>query len=470
MSKPIFSSADSVPLHVIVLAAGLGTRMHSDVAKVLQLLAGRPVLHYVLDVARQLEPETIHCVVGHQADSVQQKIADSKIHWVLQPEQKGTGHAVAQAMPDIPDKARVLVLYGDVPLLRKLTLLALLDPALGQTVALLTAVVEQADGLGRIVRGPDAAVRAIVEHRDASPKLREIREINTGVMSAPAGLLRGWLNQLSCENSQGELYLTDCIAMAVRDQITVHSFVATDNTDVLGINSHIELAQAERVYQLRQGQRLLEAGLQLADPARFDLRGQLQHGRDCFIDINVIIEGNVRLGDRVRIGANCIIRNSSMAADVIIQPMSVIEKVEIHRGAQVGPFARIRPGTVLEANSRVGNFVELKNTRLGQGSKASHLSYLGDAGIGQDVNVGAGVITCNYDGQNKHRTEIGDGAFIGSDCQLVAPVKIGVRATIGAGTTLTRDAQAEALTLSRPQLQTLKNWLPPSKRQHKQEK
>ncbi len=469
MEKSI-SGTGSFPLHVVVLAAGLGKRMHSAIAKVLQPLAGRPLLRYVLDLAHSLEPERVHCVVGHQADKVRQEIADPDIHWVVQFAQNGTGHAVAQALPDIPDKARVLVLYGDVPLLQRATLLPLLNPALQQAVTLLTAVVKQPEGLGRILRGPDGAVQAIVEHRDADARVRQIQEINTGVLSAPARRLRDWLTQVVPENSQGEFYLTDCIAMAVRDEVVVQSAIAEDIDDVLGINSRIELALAERVYQRRQANRLLAAGLQLADPARFDLRGQLRHGRDCVVDCNVIFEGRVTLGDRVHIGANCIIRNSTLAAGVSILPMSIVEQAEIHHGAQVGPFARIRPGSVLEANSRVGNFVELKKTRLGQGSKASHLSYLGDTDIGKGVNIGAGVITCNYDGLNKYRTEIGDGAFIGSDCQLVAPVRIGAGATIGAGTTLTDDALADTLTLSRTRQQTIKDWLRPAGRKPKAEK
>jgi len=441
--------------------------MHSEMAKVLQPLAGRPLLHYVLDLARSLQPEQIHCVVGHQAERVREETSGQDICWVLQSEQKGTGHAVAQAMPEIPDEAGVLVLYGDVPLLRQATLLPLLDPALEQKLALLTAVVEQPDGLGRIVRSDDGTIKAIIEHRDANADIRKIREINTGVLSAPADLFRSWLARLAPENNQGELYLTDCIAMAVQDEIPVHSVVVEDNDEILGINSRVELAQAECVYQHRQAQQLMTAGLQLADPARFDLRGQLQHGRDCFIDINVILEGQVILGDHIHIGANCVIRNSTLADNVTVQPMTIIVEAEIHTGAEVGPFARIRPGSVLEADSRVGNFVELKKTRLGKGSKASHLSYLGDTSIGQRVNIGAGVITCNYDGLNKYRTEIGDGAFIGSDCQLVAPVKVGARAVIGAGTTLTRDAPADALTLSRAQQHTRKDWLHPAERQKK---
>jgi len=462
--------ATPVPLHIVVLAAGLGTRMHSAVAKVLQPLAGRPMLHYVLALAQRLQPAAIHCVVGYQASRVEQEISDPAIHWVLQDAQKGTGHAVAQAMPSIPDKARVLVLYGDVPLLQESTLRPLVDPALAQDVALLTAVVEQPNGLGRIERSAEGTVQAIVEDRDASPQQRTIREINTGVLSAPARRLRDWLVQCSPDNSQGEFYLTDCIAMAVQDQVTVQTVMAVDHDEILGINNRIELARAERIYQQRQVHGLLLAGLQLADPARFDLRGHLQHGQDCFIDTNVIIEGGVILGDRVRIGANCIVRNSTLAEDVIIQPMSLVEQAQIHRGAQVGPFARLRPNTVLEEHTRVGNFVEMKNTRLGSGSKANHLSYLGDSDIGKDVNIGAGVITCNYDGLNKYRTEIGDGAFIGSDCQLVAPVRIGAKATIGAGTTLIRDAAADALTLSRPQQQTIQHWLRPALRPSKPEK
>ena len=402
-------------------------------------------------------------IYGHGGEQVQQAIGDPGVEWILQAEQLGTGHAVQQAMPNVADDEIVLVLYGDVPLLDSNTLALLVEHA-DDSLCLLTVHLDDPAGYGRIVRNEHGQVVAIIEHKDATDQQRRITEVNTGILAVNGGRLRGWLEQLENNNAQGEYYLTDIIAMAVADGIPIEVSHPADVNEVLGVNSRRQLAELERVYQLQQAGRLMDQGVSLVDPNRIDIRGRLDCGKDVTLDVNVIIEGNVVLGDNVRIGANCLLKNCELADGVEVLSMSVIEQARIGTGSRIGPFARIRPGTELAANTHIGNFVELKNSQVGEGTKINHLSYIGDTGIGAHSNVGAGVITCNYDGANKHRTEIGDDTFIGSDSQLVAPVKIGDGATIGAGTTLTGDAPAGDLTLSRIKQKTIKGWKRPTKK------
>ncbi len=439
--------------------------MHSDLPKVLHPLGGQPMLSHVIRTAQALQPAQTIVVHGHGGALVRERMVDHEVRWVLQAEQLGTGHAVAQALPEIPDDHLVLVLYGDVPLTRPETLRPLLAVAAEGGLALLTVELDDPSGYGRIVRNQSGAVVGIVEHKDASPEQLRIRECNSGLLAAPAALLRGWLGRLRNDNAQGEYYLTDVIAMAVQEGKAVQAIAVSDPMEVAGVNDRCQLAALERELQARQARRLMEAGLTLADPARFDLRGELLHGRDCSIDVNVVLEGRVVLGDRVKIGPNCVIRNAEIGDDVVILPNSVIDDARIGPSCQVGPFARLRPGSELQERARVGNFVEIKAARLQRGSKVNHLSYIGDADVGADVNIGAGTITCNYDGANKHRTVIGDGAFIGSGTNLVAPITVGPGATIGAGTTLTRDAPADKLTLARARQKTVEGWRRPVKKQ-----
>jgi len=447
---------------VIILAAGQGTRMRSALPKVLHCIGGQPMLRRVFQTAQRLAPKAIHIVHGHGGETVRERLADLPARWVLQAERLGTGHAVQQAMPDVADDGRVLILYGDVPLIEADTLERLLEASAGG-LAVLTAELADASGYGRIVRDRHGRVRRIVEQKDASAQEQTICEINSGLLAADARRLRGWLARLGNDNAQGEYYLTDVVALAVADGVEVNTVAAPNGDQIAGVNDPQQLAALERVLQKREAQRLMRAGLRLADPARFDLRGELLIGRDVFIDVNVIIEGRVRLGDNVRVGAHCILKNVEVAADAQIHPMSLIEDAQIGSGAQIGPFARIRPATQIEDGARVGNFVEIKKSRIGKGSKVNHLSYIGDTQMGAEVNVGAGVITCNYDGANKHPTTIGDGAFIGSDTQLVAPVTVQPGATLGAGSTITKDAPADRLTLSRSKQITLDGWKRPPK-------
>ncbi len=414
-----------MPLSVVILAAGQGKRMNSDLPKVLQPLAGRPLLAHVIDCARYLEPDAIHVVYGHGGEQVREALADAPVNWVLQAEQHGTGHALMQAMPAIPDGHTVLVLYGDVPLTRAPTLRGLLDVATGTTLALLSVRLPEPTGYGRVLRDNAGTVYRIVEQKDATRKELAVDEVNTGMMALPAGPLRGWLGKLSNDNAQGEYYLTDVVALAVRDGCRVEAVVAATAAEVLGVNDKRQLAEVEAAYRKMRADELMLAGVTLVDPARFDLRGTLQHGRDVVIDANVLLEGEVRLGDRVRLGPNVVIRNCEIGAGTIVHPHSLLEQSRVGRDCSVGPFARLRPNNDVADGAHIGNFVELKNSVLGPGSKANHLSYIGDTTVGQKVNVGAGTITCNYDGANKHRTEIGDGAFIGSGTMLVAPVKVG---------------------------------------------
>lgn len=450
-------------LSIIILAAGQGTRMCSARPKVLHPLAGRPLLAHVIDTARELQPADIHVVIGHGADQVQRDFADTDIQWVLQAEQLGTGHAVAQAMPAIPDGNCVLVMYGDVPLVSRATLEPLCSLAEQGMAALLTAELDDPGGYGRILHHADGSICGIVEQKDASASERALKEINTGFVAAPAARLRRWVAALDNNNAQGEFYLTDVIARAVTEGTSVRGVMADDITEVLGINDRKQLAVQERCYQQRQAERCLQAGVTLADPARFDLRGTLTAGEDVLIDVNAVLEGNIVLGNRVSIGPNVVMRNATVGDDVTILANCVIEDAEIGSHSRIGPFARLRPETRLSTNTHIGNFVEIKKSDVGEGSKVNHLSYIGDTSIGTDVNIGAGTITCNYDGANKHRTIIGDRVFIGSDTQLVAPVEVKEGATIGAGSTITRDVEANELALSRAPQKTRIGWKRPAK-------
>ena len=448
-------------LHVVILAAGRGTRMRSSQPKVLQPLGGRPMLAHVLETAQALSPAATHVVVGHGADVVESRFASAAVQWVLQAEQRGTGHAVQQAMPAIPDDARVLVLYGDVPLITRPTLERLVDV---DGPALLSVVLPDPSGYGRIVRDEDGAVSAIVEHKDANPEQRAINETNTGVLAASAIRLKQWLSRIDSNNAQGELYLTDVVELAVADGVSVQAIQADNPDEVAGVNDRRQLAQAERVLQARAADALLQAGVTLLDPARYDQRGHVAAGEDVVIDINVVLEGDVELGDGVEIGPNCVIRNARIGDGTVIHANTVIEDADIGPSCQIGPFARLRPGTVLVGDNRIGNFVETKKARLDAGAKAGHLAYLGDATIGKRVNVSAGVITCNYDGANKHQTIVGDDAFLGTDSQLVAPVTVGERAYIAAGSTITRNAPDDALTICRARGQkSIAGWRKPAK-------
>ncbi|MCP5327493.1 MAG: bifunctional UDP-N-acetylglucosamine diphosphorylase/glucosamine-1-phosphate N-acetyltransferase GlmU [Sinobacteraceae bacterium] len=451
-------------LSIVILAAGQGKRMNSDRPKVLQPLAGRPLLGHVIATARSLEPTRIEVVYGHGGDQVRAAFAGEPLGWALQAEQLGTGHALMQAMPAIADDQLVLVLYGDVPLIRRETLAALVALAGPDAMSLLTVELPDPTGYGRIVRDAAARVLKIVEQKDATPQQCAIREGNTGVMAVPARLLRRWLGQLRNANAQGEYYLTDIVEMAVAEQIEVRPLVAPTVPEVLGINDRLQLAEVEAEYRRLRARELLQAGVTLADPARVDVRGTLVTGRDVFIDVNVVFEGEVRLGDRVRIGPNCVIRDASLGADTQVLPCCVIESATIGANCNIGPFARTRPQVTLADEVHIGNFVEVKNSRLGPGAKANHLAYVGDATVGARVNIGAGTIVANYDGANKHRTIIGDDAHTGSNSVLVAPIDVGPGATVGAGSTVTRAVPAGKLTVARAKQVTLDNWRRPVKK------
>jgi bifunctional UDP-N-acetylglucosamine pyrophosphorylase/glucosamine-1-phosphate N-acetyltransferase len=453
-----------MPLTVVILAAGQGKRMGSDLPKVLQPLAGRPLLAHVIETARALGPAAIHVVYGHGGERVRAAFAGTELGWALQAEQKGTGHALMQAMPAVPDGHAVLVLYGDVPLIRTKTLEGLVARAGTARLALLSARLADPAGYGRIVRDGAGRVVRIVEEKDANHKERAIDEINTGVLAAPAAKLRGWLGALRADNAQGEYYLTDCIGAAVRDGCTVDAVVAEEPSEVLGVNDKIQLAEAEAAHRQARAAELMRAGVTVVDPARLDVRGEVQCGRDVLLDVNVILQGKVRLGDRVKVGAGCVLIDCEIGDDSELRVNSLVEGSTAGKGCVIGPFARLRPGTRLADGVHVGNFVEVKNSTLGPGSKANHLSYLGDSTVGSQVNVGAGTVTCNYDGVNKHRTEIGDGAFIGSGSMLVAPVSVGAEATIGAGSTITKPAPAGKLTVERSRQVTVENWKRPEKK------
>ena len=450
-------------LHVVILAAGMGKRMRSALPKVLQPIGGRPMLAHVVATASQLGPAGVHVVFGHGGDEVRAAMDAWDLGWVHQTEQRGTGHAVQTAMPSLPDDARVLVLYGDTPLVQTDTLRGLLEhPEDGLVV--LTTNLRNPTGYGRIIRDADGFLARIVEEKDANDDERGVNEVNTGIMAASAAQLRGYLDDITDDNAQGELYLTDVIALAADAGQRVVAHTCGDPDEVMGANDRWQLAELERAYQLRQARLLADAGATLADPARLDVRGSVRVGSDVFIDVNVLLEGDVTLGDRVRIGAGAVVRDSVLGPNTVVHPHCVLEEVRTAGDCDIGPFARLRTGTVLGRSTKVGNFVETKKATLGEGSKASHLTYLGDASIGKRVNVGAGTITCNYDGVNKSKTTIGDDAFIGSDTQLVAPVTVGEGATLGAGTTLVADAPANKLTISRARQVTIEEWERPKKK------
>jgi len=449
-------------LEILILAAGKGTRMRSGLPKVLHRLAGKPLLGHVVDTAHALGAVQTCVVYGFGGEAVPQALADDALTFVLQAEQHGTGHAVKQALPQLADDGVTLVLYGDVPLTHTATLRPLVAAAQAGKLGLLTVTLAHPDGYGRIVR-ENGKVTRIVEHKDASAAERAIQEVNTGILAVATRHLKKWIAELKNDNAQGEYYLTDIIALAVRDGVEVETHQPSFEWEVLGVNSKAQLAELERVHQNEIAQALLNDGVTLMDPARIDVRGTLTCGRDVVIDVNCVFEGQVQLGDGVQVGANCVLRNASVAAGTRIDAFTLIDDAQIGEANRLGPFSRIRPGTTLARDVHVGNFVEIKNSQIDEGSKINHLSYVGDTTMGKKVNIGAGTITCNYDGANKHRTVIEDEVFIGSDTQLVAPVTVGRGATLGAGTTLTKDAPAGELTLSRAKQLTLSGWKRPRK-------
>ena len=459
------------PLHVVILAAGKGTRMKSALPKVLHEVGGRPLLAHVIETARRLSANTIHVVHGHGAGAVRRwfdlahpndKSVQWPVKWVLQAEQKGTGHAVRQALADIPDNAQVLVLYGDVPLVRPATLKPLTR---GAGLNLLTATLVQPQGYGRILRDTGGEVQGIIEEKDATAAQRQIQEINTGILSAPARPLKRWLSKLKNRNAKGEYYLTDIVAMAAQDKVIVRAHGLSDADEVLGVNDREQLAQAERLYQRRQAGVLMRQGLTLRDPEHFALRGRVEFGKDVTLDVGVVLEGEVKLGAGVFIGPYSVIKNTTLGAGTRVESHSVLDSATVGKNCRIGPYARLRPDTVLADEVHIGNFVEVKKTRIGKGSKANHLAYLGDGTVGAGVNVGAGTIFCNYDGANKHQTVIEDDVFIGSDTQLVAPMKIGKGATIGAGSTITKDVPPGGLSVCRAKEQrSYSHWKRPVKK------
>lgn len=450
-------------LHIVILAAGEGKRMKSATAKVLQKIAGRPMLAQVIDTARALRPAGIHVVYGHGGEQVRQAFqGQPDLHWAEQAERLGTGHAVQQAMPGVPQDARVLVLYGDVPLITAQTLQSLLDSP--GRLAVLVADLDDPSGYGRIVRDPEGRVGSIVEHKDANEEQREIRTVNTGILVADGEPLRRWLDRLGNDNAQGEYYLTDVFAAAAAEYSPAEMVHVADPIEVEGANDPWQLAQLERAYQRRAARALCVQGARLADPARFDQRGEVRVGQDVEIDVDVVLEGTVELGDGVIIGPFCRLKDVKLGAGTLVRAHCDLDGVVVEGAAQIGPYSRLRPGTVLADGAHVGNFVETKNAKIGVGSKANHLTYLGDAVIGAGVNVGAGTITCNYDGVNKSVTTIEDGAFIGSNSSLVAPVTIGSNATIAAGSVITKPAPADQLTVARAHQTTVEGWKRPVKK------
>ena len=453
-------------LSAIILAAGQGTRMRSDLPKVLQPLAGRPLLGHVLDCAAALAADDVCVVYGHGAEAVRAAFPGASLRWALQAEQHGTGHAVQQAMPGTPDGNRVLVLFGDVPLLTPGTCERLIDETPPGEVGVLTVDMDDPSGYGRVIR-EDGNVTRIVEQKDAAKAERAVNEINTGVVVCPADRLRGWLDNLGNDNAQGEYYLTDVIGMAVAAGITVHGIKADTPTEVMGINDKKQLAEAERALQARLVDELMKHGVGFADPARVDIRGTLTCGKDVFIDVNAVIEGDVEFGDGVMIESNNLVRDSKLGDGTVLHSNCHVEGATTGTNCEIGPFSRLRPGATLANDVKVGNFVEIKKSTLSDGSKVNHLTYIGDADIGEKVNVGAGTITCNYDGANKHKTTIGDGAFIGSGVELVAPVKIGARATIGAGATITKEVKDDELVIERSTQKAIPGWKRPTKKESK---
>jgi bifunctional UDP-N-acetylglucosamine pyrophosphorylase/glucosamine-1-phosphate N-acetyltransferase len=452
-----------MPLDVIVLAAGQGKRMRSDLPKVLHPIAGRPLLAHVLDTARALNPRKTVVVHGHGAEKVRAAFAQAPVEWVLQAEQLGTGHAVQQAMSQVGRDGDILILYGDVPLVRRESLQRLVEAA-REGLAVMTTDVDEPKGYGRIVRNSGGSVERIVEEKDASGAERAIREINAGFMALNAKRLEGWLGKIGNRNAQKEYYLTDIVTLAVKEGVRVAAVKVEDPMEVAGVNSKAELAALERAFQAQQALRLMDAGVSLADPARIDVRGELDCARDVAIDVNCVFEGRVKLGEGVRIGPNCVLRNVSVGAGSEVLAFSHLEESEVGERCRVGPYARLRPGTSLAEDVHVGNFVEVKASRLAAQSKANHLSYIGDSEIGSRVNIGAGTITCNYDGVSKNRTVIEDDCFIGSDTTLVAPVRVARGSYIGAGSTITKDTPAGQLTLARGRQVSVPSWKPPKKK------
>ncbi|WP_454734633.1 bifunctional UDP-N-acetylglucosamine diphosphorylase/glucosamine-1-phosphate N-acetyltransferase GlmU [Cupriavidus necator] len=454
-------------MNIVILAAGMGKRMYSDLPKVLHPVAGRPMLAHVLDTARALSPSRLVVVVGHGAERVREAVAADDVAFAEQAQQLGTGHAVMQALPLLDDSHPTLVLYGDVPLTAAATLKALVTEAGTQRFGVLTVEMPDPTGYGRIVRDAAGSIVRIVEQKDATEAVKAIREINTGIIVCPTGHLRKWLSTLRNDNAQGEYYLTDTVERAATEGVEIVSAQPAAIWETLGVNSKLQLAEVERIHQGNQARRLLEAGVTLLDPARIDVRGELTCGRDVTIDVGCVFEGRVHLEDGARIGANCVIRNSTVGAGAQVHPFCHIDEAKIGPAGRIGPYARLRPGTELGEDVHIGNFVEVKNAQVAAHSKANHLAYVGDATVGSRVNIGAGTITCNYDGVNKHRTVIEDDVFIGSDTQLVAPVTVRRGATLGAGTTLTKEAPADKLTLSRARQLTIDAWQRPVKQPKK---
>ncbi|GAB5412610.1 MAG: bifunctional UDP-N-acetylglucosamine diphosphorylase/glucosamine-1-phosphate N-acetyltransferase GlmU [Congregibacter sp.] len=450
----------TVMLEVVILAAGQGTRMRSALPKVLHPLANQPLLHHVLETARQLSPQRLHVVIGHGADAVRERLDAPDINWIEQKEQLGTGHAVLQAIPSIDVSSQVLVLYGDVPLLRHETLASLAN----NSPALLTAQLDDPTGYGRVVRDHSGELKGVVEHKDASDEQRLINEINTGVLVFPAALLGDYLPRVGNANAQGEYYLPDVLAMAVDEGHCVIALRADEASETMGINDRQQLAEAESLYRKRTADALMREGVSLLDPSRIDVRGRLSCDRDVIIDVNCVFEGEVHLGPGVRIGANCVLKDCSISEGSVIHPMSHIDSASVGEKCNVGPFARLRPGTKLGDNARVGNFVETKNAEVGAGSKINHLSYVGDARLGEGVNIGAGTITCNYDGVNKHHTEFGNNVFVGSNSTLVAPISIGDGGFVAAGSTVTVNVPEEALGVARGKQRNISGWKTPKQR------
>ena len=451
-------------LEIVILAAGQGTRMKSSLPKVLHTVAGKPLLEHVLMTARQLQPRRTHVVTGHGSEQVKEALASYEVDWVLQEEQLGTGHAVMQALPGIASDSLVLVLYGDVPLTSADTLQALVDRA-GEAPALLTATLADPGGYGRIVRDESGQLLRVVEDKDCTDQERLLVEINTGVLAAPAGDLKAYLPRVGNNNRQGEFYLPDVLALAVADGKRVATAEAASEMDILGVNDRVQLGQVEREYQRRQAERLMREGVSLADASRFDVRGSVTCGQDVSIDVNVVLEGDVELGNGVTIGPNCVLRDVKVGDHTCIHAMSHLQEAVVAAGCDVGPFARLRPGTELAAGARVGNFVETKKARIGAGSKVNHLTYIGDCEMGEGVNIGAGTITCNYDGVNKHLTRIGNGVFVGSNSTLVAPLTIADGGFVGAGSTITRPVEADELAVGRPRQRNIPGWTRPGRRE-----
>ncbi|MGM0631304.1 MAG: bifunctional UDP-N-acetylglucosamine diphosphorylase/glucosamine-1-phosphate N-acetyltransferase GlmU [Pseudomonadota bacterium] len=448
-------------LRVVILAAGKGTRMRSELPKVLHKVANKPMVEHVIDTARSLKPDAINLIYGHGGDQLKQAIAGDDLTWVEQREQLGTGHAVQQVIPHLKSSEKVIILYGDVPLLTESTLIKLVTASANTSLGLLTMTLAEPTGYGRIVRNERRSVTGIVEQKDANAQQLAINEVNTGIMIADSDKLKSWLEQLSNDNAQKEYYLTDIVEMAAQEGVNIATAQPDNAQEVEGANNRQQLASLERALQQRQAEELLTQGVTLIDPARFDCRGKLSAGSDVTIDINAVFEGNVVLGDRVFIEPNCVIRNSVIGDDTVIRANSHIEDAKVAKGCKVGPFARLRPGAELADEAQVGNFVEMKKSRLGKGSKASHLSYLGDTQVGEYANIGAGTITCNYDGVNKALTEIGDGAFVGSNSSLVAPVSIGKNATVGAGSVITRAVADDELAVARGKQRNISGWQRP---------